>query len=78
MVAVPNQEEASKFSFEMIYSTLNSHDKENALLYLMKDSYFRMFAVENRNEENVYWLRTLSISADKNFAVESIKSIKRP
>jgi hypothetical protein len=42
LVAVKEIEKAAEFRFELIYSTLNNQQKDMALQYLEKDSYFRL------------------------------------
>ena len=39
---VDTENEASNFSFEMLYSTLSSKNKQLLLKYIPKDAYFRL------------------------------------
>jgi hypothetical protein len=42
LIASDNILNAANFRFELIYSTLKSQNKDMALIYLEKDSYFRL------------------------------------
>jgi len=41
---VPLEEEATPFSFEMLYSTIGSKEKQFFLKHMPKDAYFRLKA----------------------------------